>query len=326
MYSYRLISHENMLLIEHLKSVGDRMVKLMGNKKLNFNYSKEILEKVAKVIGYCHDLAKATEYFQKYINENILYGKSSIDDRLKSHGSLSAIICYSNLKEVNTELALISYLVIKHHHGDLNNFEDDAGINMEELKSQKKILKKQYESLQKEIFNIGEELNIQIPICDEILDEIEDINDKLDDYNLELMDNLQIEKYILFKYIFSLLIYSDKEHAIFKDTIDITYDLHSNLIDEYKLYKFGENNIPNIRNVVYDDITKAVDKRISRIMSITVPTGTGKTLASMSVALKVKEILNEDLKIIYCLPFTSVIDQNFTEYESALKLFKGKDI
>ncbi|WP_300903337.1 CRISPR-associated helicase Cas3' [uncultured Clostridium sp.] len=326
LYSYRLISHENMLLIEHLKSVGDRMVKLMGNKKLNFNYSKEILEKVAKVIGYCHDLAKATEYFQKYINENILYGKSSIDDRLKSHGSLSAIICYSNLKEVNTELALISYLVIKHHHGDLNNFEDDAGINMEELKSQKKILKKQYESLQKEIFNIGEELNIQIPICDEILDEIEDINDKLDDYNLELMDNLQIEKYILFKYIFSLLIYSDKEHAIFKDTIDITYDLHSNLIDEYKLYKFGENNIPNIRNVVYDDITKAVDKRISRIMSITVPTGTGKTLASMSVALKVKEILNEDLKIIYCLPFTSVIDQNFTEYESALKLFKGKDI
>lgn len=42
----------------------------------------------------------------------------------------------------------------------------------------------------------------------------------------------------------------------------------------------------------------------------------------MSMALKLKEKINKDMKIIYCLPFTSVIDQNYDDYQNAIKEVK----
>ena len=60
-------------------------------------------------------------------------------------------------------------------------------------------------------------------------------------------------------------------------------------------------------------------------MSITLPTGSGKTYTCMSAALKLKNKVNKDMKIIYCLPFTSVIDQNYKDYKNAIKEIKKVD-
>ena len=63
-----------------------------------------------------------------------------------------------------------------------------------------------------------------------------------------------------------------------------------------------------------------------KIYSLNVPTGTGKTLTSLNFALKLKEILNQkknyNPKIIYCLPFTSIIDQNYSVLEDVIKTNK----
>ena len=45
----------------------------------------------------------------------------------------------------------------------------------------------------------------------------------------------------------------------------------------------------------------------------------------MSAALKLKAKLNKDMKVIYCLPFTSVIDQNFDEYKRAITTVTNKE-
>ena len=58
-----------------------------------------------------------------------------------------------------------------------------------------------------------------------------------------------------------------------------------------------------------------------RIYSISLPTGLGKTFTSVSFALKLSKRLSDDklpYKIIYCLPFTSIIDQNFTVLEECI--------
>ena len=148
MYFYKLKSHQDSLLVDHLKFVGDRGAILIENKSINFKYSKGQLQHTAKVIGYCHDLGKGTKYFQDY-----LLGKNSVKDKLKAHAFLSSLICFYNVKEINEELAIISYLCVKHHHGNLKNFVDDMYIE----DSDKKFVKEQYKALEDEVNTICNE-------------------------------------------------------------------------------------------------------------------------------------------------------------------------
>ena len=59
-----------------------------------------------------------------------------------------------------------------------------------------------------------------------------------------------------------------------------------------------------------------------KIYTITSPTGSGKTLTSLSVALKMRQRIKRHKnylpKIIYSLPFTSIMDQNYKVYEDVL--------
>lgn len=320
MYSYKLESHPEVKLIDHLRFVGDEAANLIKNKDIKFKYTKEELSFVAKVMGYCHDLGKATKYFQDYIkldDKEIEFEKD-----LKSHAFLSAIICYYNLKNYNKELAIFTYLAIKRHHGNLKNFDDSEEIDKIEL-FKVDVIKKQYKSLDKEIYYICDNFNIKLPDIDEIEDMIDELQDVFENYNDELYDNVEFEKYILIKYLFSILIYCDKEHAIFRNKNKLEYNLPSDLIDQYKLNRFGEPKDDNIREIVYKDVLDSIKVSNNRIMSITLPTGTGKTYTCMSAALKLKNKLNKDMKIIYCLPFTSVIDQNFEDYKNAISYVKN---
>ena len=60
----------------------------------------------------------------------------------------------------------------------------------------------------------------------------------------------------------------------------------------------------------------------NRIFSIDLPTGTGKTLTAFSLVLKLKERIYNELgfnpRIIYSLPFLSIIDQNEKVFSNIL--------
>ena len=64
MYSYKLQSHPDVKLIDHLRFVGDRSEELIKNKEIKFKYTKEELIQLAKVMGYCHDLGKRMNTFK----------------------------------------------------------------------------------------------------------------------------------------------------------------------------------------------------------------------------------------------------------------------
>jgi len=58
-----------------------------------------------------------------------------------------------------------------------------------------------------------------------------------------------------------------------------------------------------------------LDLRRDRLLTLTAPTGSGKTLTGFAFALKLRERIEKELhclpRIVYSLPFISIIDQNF---------------
>ena len=121
-------------------------------------------------------------------------------------------------------------------------------------------------------------------------------------------------------YFYSLLLEGDKLDAAGISVERNREGLRSDLVDTYRKNQgFTEAGTPinRLRNEIYRDVISKVEALDlnEKIYSLNVPTGTGKTLTSVSFALKLRErISREDgitPQIVYCLPFTSIIDQNY---------------
>jgi len=113
--------------------------------------------------------------------------------------------------------------------------------------------------------------------------------------------------------------------------------IDKDIVDNYKLHLFRDSNkkkkeINKIRNEIYNETINSLNSlnlEKDKILSLNVPTGTGKTLTSLSFALKLKAKIEQEKKykprIIYSLPYLSIIDQNFAIFEDVFKYsLKGK--
>lgn len=75
-YSFKLKSHPDKLLVDHLRKVGQLSRRTIKDKSLNID-EKDLLIDVAYLMGVTHDLGKATSFFQEYIIEK--------DEKKKGH-------------------------------------------------------------------------------------------------------------------------------------------------------------------------------------------------------------------------------------------------
>ncbi|MGC8778644.1 MAG: CRISPR-associated helicase Cas3', partial [Candidatus Caldatribacteriaceae bacterium] len=88
-----------------------------------------------------------------------------------------------------------------------------------------------------------------------------------------------------------------------------------------------------LREEIFRRVTgkiSTLDLRKNRLLTFTAPTGSGKTLTSFAAALKLRERIENEFhycpRIIYSLPFISIIDQNFkvlSEVLSQVEDFSG---
>ena len=310
-----MLSHPGKELKEHLNEVKTLGLNIFKSKK-NYWSDNENIYRLLEIILETHDYGKATKYFQEYISDPNNYMGSSL---LKAHSELSAYLgLHRVMKEFeDLKLGIIAFTIISTHHGNFINL-NSANLTFSENKN----LEKQLESFDYKYFQVDK---------DRFLNFLKTLKGR--NFNSQFKKvSLGLEDYILTNYLFSILISADKGSAIyhsqnlkFRTLISdkINYKcLSPDLVDIYKRNNFKENSgINDIREQIYTDIEKElkkVDTEQERIFSINVPTGSGKTLSSLNAVLKIIEKLDKNYKLIYTLPFTSVIDQNYSIFKDVL--------
>ncbi len=308
----------------------------------------EYWEKLIWLLGFSHDLGKATTYFQTYLFEKDVQKRNEMKNKPEtSHSLISAVIGFWIAKEyVNGKdndnlhnIPFFIYLSIKKHHGNINNAIPFGDSNeADELNIPYDHLDLQWEAIDKaqiQVFFdiINENLSLQINCAN--------FPESLSHYfKTELIRNeknifrdryKQIDDYFIFQFLFSILIHSDKKDAIFGISPKIPrLSIPADIVKQYKSdnFKNRASKINQIRNSIFDDAHHCISKISldNKILSLNVPTGSGKTLTALSIALVLRKRLEESSyissRIIYGLPFTSIIDQNFDVYQ---KLFKYPD-
>ena len=103
-------------------------------------------------------------------------------------------------------------------------------------------------------------------------------------------------------------------------------DISPEIVDNYKKNRFDKN--PNLVDSIRTEIYAKVNKNIenldleNKIYLLNVPTGTGKTITSFSFAIKLKNKIQSEKgwnpRIIYSLPYLSIIDQNYSVIEDII--------
>ncbi len=358
---YSHIKPKRYLLIEHLFAVAKRSKVIVESKSFDF-IDKNVLANISFLIGISHDFGKYTTFFQNKLNGFL------IEDRyLANHSFISALFGFELIKEYLSNInkiklpqfktiPLITYFVIKHHHGNLNNIDDDVNPAriFESFKRVNKQIQDIFENKNKifsdfktypEIdfglvnaaFNNLNKYNIKIEHSDEIPNLIIELDKASYQLNLE---NTNTKIYFITQFLYSILIDSDKKHAgnvreiKRKNLPDNLVDIHLNSSD---FKKKNKSNLNKIRKAIYNSVTTNIikDENLNqKIFTITAPTGTGKTLTSFSAALKLRNKLakclhtENEFRIIYALPFTSIIDQSYTVFDDVLnhlENFKGNE-
>lgn len=351
-YSFKLNSHPGKLLRDHLKKVSDLCSKTVSECKLNLegDIDNKVFEEISYIIGATHDLGKGTKFFQEYLEEKDEAKKRSLKAKeITHHGLLSAFFTYAITKrylekegindKYSKNIPIISFLIVKRHHGNLSNALDE--INEIDVDGERifKTASDQLNSIDlpelQAILNIllEEKIGLKIDVNDikqEILGEMQrkiSRNDEKQIRNLKREPDLLI--YFLMQFLYSALLDADKTDAGLGDIKKVDRaKIEPNIVDQYREregFLEPKKSIDKLRNDIYDDVMSAAAELDlnDKILSLNVPTGSGKTQTALSFAMKLRERLNEEKgftpRVIYALPFLSIIDQNYRVFEEILK-------
>lgn len=335
---WSLYSHPGKLLKDHLYNVYRLGLKKFISKDLNFTNLEEI-KLLTEIALITHDFGKANKYFQRKL-ELKEQGKED-DEEYKiltqeginksNHSLLSALFTYYIASElIETQLySLMAMVIVLRHHGNLKDFLDMLSVSDWDL------LEEQFNTVDlTELQSILDLSNINIQINDLKFIELKNKLTGRDYRRIKMKLNkllIEEENYLIINFVYSILISSDKAEAIFyskglsyKQLEKIVFHrriLKANSVDKYKElmgWHIAKKAIDKKRNEIYQDVINQIDQldvKKDKILSINVPTGTGKTLAALSAGLKLRNKIGQNYRLIYALPFTTIIDQNYKEYE-----------
>lgn len=281
-----------------------------------------LYENEIRIASLMHDFGKYTSFFQEYLD-------TGNETALSRHGFISAVAAaYISLKTIddcNSALALYSCVI--HHHGNLrssgHNLPRRRGMisQLHDANLMDKIKNAyiQLEDMKKNLYVICNDYN-DFAYGQLVKEFITDCNIESILIELKKIELMEKPDYIKHQYIYSHLIYADKINASNTKLPVEKYVTYERLNIEKQKICSTENEINSIRTNIFNSVqeTLTTSRNRSDIFTITAPTGTGKTYSGFFAALKLKELANMSGRIIYSLPYTSIINQN---YNCLKKLF-----
>lgn len=139
------------------------------------------------------------------------------------------------------------------------------------------------------------------------------------------------EAYFAFLAGFSALLDADKLEAGAKAHLPARVVIPADAVARYKAQAFGppsQEGLNALREKAYREVLNGPLSPKERLYTLTLPTGLGKTLTGLAAALKLRQMVHEKTaqppRIIYALPFLSIIDQNAATLEQVLRTALGQ--
>jgi len=317
-------------LLEHLLSTSELCGEFL---------SKMNLKDVGELLGFLHDIGKVDTEFQNYIcsaeglinpdaDEYIdhINKKGKID-----HSTLGAQIAFEKLssKGQKGEIAaqVLSLCLASHHSGLIDCLSPDGNNQF------RKRIEKEINLSQKELSTCEHNTYIQSinqwslnNIQESLFKKLYDMREK----GIDSKKTLAFKHGLFIRYLLSCLIDADRISSADFESIGNknirnlgNYPSWESLEDHLnkKLEEFttkkDKNNVDLLRNMVSKACLDAAVKPRG-IFQLTVPTGGGKTLASLRFAIRHAAI--HDLERIFIIiPYTSIIDQNAREIRKIME-------
>ena len=335
----------------HLNEVYTGMMSII-NSVSDIELLKGIdnLNYIVKLIAYLHDIGKATSFFQKkLLNEPLKQNELCYT----KHSLLGAVLGFYITEQLgfNSLTSYIVYRIIHSHHSSFHKNKDLLNLDTNKLS----ILRTQYNDIinnkesQEIIHFISENINIPLP-------DIKEFNELTQETGIianELITCLTINEFgannnetdyysWLYFFLLSALNRADKYSASFNSAYDMenayqtvfSKSLSPSFIEDHLANKKNNSKKPSspIISSLRDDFFLKVKTNATAVnldhhlYSIYAPTGIGKTLSLLNAAIIMQNRIQEDkkqnFKIIYGLPFLSIIDQVSDEITEILQLAK----
>lgn len=281
------------LLIDHLR--GTAQIAKSFAEKFDSGLFGEL-------IGFAHDAGKGRSVWQEYLERQNYDEDSTLEGR---HGKIPHAIYGAKIveNEMEESARIMSYCIAGHHSGLPDWSSSDGGRSSLKLQLEKKL--------------------------------------EVDEVRSYIRDGIKRAKPLKFPRSFSegldlslwtRMLYSCLVDADFLDTERYMdqqrssqrggYPAMGELLCKYESYiknlrdQSKDTEINKIRNLVQERcINKSGEKQ--GIFSLTVPTGGGKTLSSLGFALSHAKAHGLD-RVIYVVPYTSIIEQNSDVFKRAL--------
>lgn len=344
-------SHPGKPLDLHLREVAMEMQQCLQDIP---GPGRDVLHMLAAVTGFTHDFGKYTTFFQRYLLEKVRDGDKHHHAFIS--GLWGSYLVTTLLKKEETTLEatlafapLLCFMAITRHHANLDNLErhlvrpgdlEDPELTevQPSLRYKLQLVEEQVadlfarrEDILPSLLNAQEPFNFFSPdLLETFCSEWRGIYGQL--YRLhrrfKQADGFTRRKaYFLLLALYSALIDADKREAGGVGAVPRCW-LPPGAVDSFKEKKFAassSDDINSLREEIYQKVTNTIThvSLDQHLFTLTAPTGAGKTLTSLSAALRLRERLHREkgysARIIYALPFTNIIDQTFTVFGDVLR-------
>jgi CRISPR-associated endonuclease/helicase Cas3 len=338
------------LHIAHLRKAGGDPQSLeehlLGVAAIAKSFASKIgLEAQGELIGLLHDLGKYSDEFQVYLKSAVGLIKQDEDGFVDAkglkgkvdHSTAGAQLVWEKLSKKGllgqTVGQVLSLCIASHHSGLIDCLSSDSSGPIEDNFT-RRIKKSDSKTHISEVIS-----KMDVSIAKRFSELVNDsgLIDNIKESVRQLAlreggtDQSQIARFkigLLVRFLFSCLIDADRTNTAnfenptaAKNRLNGQYGEWDVLIErlEQELRTFDTRNpIDDIRRQVSDHCRDSASMT-KGIYTLTVPTGGGKTLASLRFALHHAEKWKMD-RIIYIVPFTTIIDQNAEEVRNILEL------